>query len=204
MNKTFKELPADIAIFKNLPTDLHHCIFSYMKPSVYNNLWFDLPWLDIIRFLGERYSFEELFDICNKNIPNECKLEIDDNAKHRIGMYLEKVKPFSMWGKRYIYFEDCIDEELAIDLLLDTIDSFINNENYTDEIMFTINCKYLSMYKYYNEIISFEEEEDRLKNTHLENIRLQENIYNHFTEKFQQDIIKNPSIDHFSISNENS
>ena len=173
-----------------------------MKPSVYNNLWFDLPWLDIIRFLGERYSFEDLYDICNKNIPDECKLEIDDSKMHSVGMYLEKVKP-SVWGKRYIYFEDCIDEELAIDLLLDTIDSFINNEKYTDQIMFTINCKYLSMYKYYDEIITLAEKEDRLKNTHFENIRLQENIYNHFTKKFQQDIIKNPSIDHFSISNEN-
>tara|TARA_Y100001970_G_C14257529_1_gene876574 strand:+ start:2073 stop:2702 length:630 start_codon:yes stop_codon:yes gene_type:complete len=144
----FRNIPYHLNIFQNLPDELHHEIYSYIIYDVYNSLWYDINWYDIIRNIGENDGYEYIMDryndmiknnmIKNDIINNDDNLLIDDCDKHDVGMYLEKVKP-SIWGKRYVYFEDDINEDKATKLIIDSVDKYINSDKYNNKDLFDFN-----------------------------------------------------------------
>lgn len=170
----FAQLPTELQIYKQLPTDLHHKIYEYIIYDVYNAAWFNIDWFDIINYVGYTncLGFEYIMDNYNsmitkylseKNKQNEknnhnkqnikkkydtewLDLRIDDHDKHTVGMHLEKVKR-SIWGKRYIYFEDEINQDLASELILKRIDKYIESKLYNNKNLFYFNIDLLFLSK---------------------------------------------------------
>lgn len=148
----FQKLSNDLKIFHKLPYELHHMIYSYIIYDVYNSLWYDINWYDVIINVGVNNGYEYIMDrfntmiknnmIKNNMIKNDDKLLIDDCDKHDVGMYLEKVKA-SIWGKRYVYFEDDIDEDKAVNLIIYSVDKYIDSDKYNSKELYDFNLHLL-------------------------------------------------------------
>lgn len=141
---TKERFPNELKIFHQLPNELHHEIYSYIICDVYNSLWYDYEWYNIINYIGANNAtgFEYIMDKFNDMINDNSDLKITDGDKHDVGMYLEKVKP-SIWGKRYIYFEDCIDEDKASKLICDKVDKYIYSNECNTMKLFNFNLDLL-------------------------------------------------------------
>jgi hypothetical protein len=198
----FAQLPNDIEVFKQLPTDLHHKIYEYIIYDVYNAVWFNLDWFDIINYVGytnclgfeyimdkynnmlvevfheknkdKDYSLDPYYHINNSYVNDWIDLSINDDDKHDVGMFLEKVKP-SIWGKRYIYFEDEINQDLASELILKKIDKFIESKLYNNKHLFYFNIDLLflskNLEKYEMEIYNSKEIQNNVEDK-IENIKI--------------------------------
>ena len=147
---TKDKLSNDLKIFHQLPYELQHEIYSYIIYDVYNALWYDYDWYDIINYIGQNNGtgFEYIMDKFNDELlkNDNSDLEITDGDKHDVGMYLEKVKP-SIWGKRYIYFEDGIDDDKATELIYDKVNKYIYSNEYNTMLLFNFNLDLLFLYE---------------------------------------------------------
>ena len=86
-----------------------------------------------------------MIDIINRNIPE--KYERTTSEMYDIGMYEEKVKR-SIYGKRYIWIEDCVDDKKAVNLIINKIDKYLCSEDYDVKKMFNINFNLISFYDF--------------------------------------------------------
>ena len=77
---TFNEyyLGEDLKIFKNLPKDLHHNIYEYIKYDVYNSEYYDYNWYNNLHYLCRQYYVETMIDIINRNIPEKYGITVGD------------------------------------------------------------------------------------------------------------------------------
>ena len=157
---TFNEkyLDEDLKIFKNLPKELQHSIYDYIKYDVFNSEYYDhYNWYDNLHYLCRGYCLEMIFNIINKNVPE--KYKITDSEMYSVGMYEEKVKP-SIWGKRYIWFEDCVDDEKAVNLIINKIDKYLCSEEYDVKKMFNINFNLVSLIEYDDSDSDYNDDEE--------------------------------------------
>ena len=132
----------DIEIFKNLPHEIQSYIYEYLKYDVFNSLYYDYNWHDNLIYLCKESFVETMIDILNENLPED--KEITENEMYDVGLYQEKVKP-SVYGKRHIWMEDCVDNVKATNLLIDRIDEYICSEKYNSKKMFNINVKLVTL-----------------------------------------------------------
>ena len=132
----------DIEIFKNLPDEIQSYIYEYLKYDVFNSLFYDYNWYDKLMYLCNECFVETMIDILNENLPAEKK--ITESEMYDVGLYEEKVKR-SIFGKRYIWMEDCVDDTKATNLLIDRIDEYKCSEKYNSKKMFNINVKLVTL-----------------------------------------------------------
>tara|TARA_Y100000816_G_C26075818_1_gene566283 strand:- start:11 stop:616 length:606 start_codon:yes stop_codon:yes gene_type:complete len=141
MNKVkFNYIPDELQIFNKLPYDLHRYIYGFISYDVINSIFYKYNWYEIFEYIGNSYSYEYLIKKINCLLP---KLyfyiyEITDSDMYTVGFYEEKVKA-SIWGRRYIWYEDCINEENTIYLIIEKIDDYITSKHYNEEVLFKIN-----------------------------------------------------------------
>ena len=156
---TFNEyyLGEDLKIFKNLPKDLHHNIYEYIKYDVFNSEYYDYNWYNNLHYLCRQYYVETMIDIINKNIPE--KYGITTSEMYDIGMYEEKVKR-SIYGKRYIWIEDCVDDKKAVNLIINKIDNYVYSDDYDVKKMFNINFNLISLIEYDDSDSDYNDDEE--------------------------------------------
>jgi len=142
----------DIEIFKNLPDEIQSYIYEYLKYDVFNSLYYDYNWYDNLMYLCKESFVETMIDVLNENLPQD--KEITENEMYDVGLYQEKVKP-SVYGKRHIWMEDCVDNVKATNLLIDRIDEYICSEKYNSKKMFNINVKLVALIESDNKIIIY-------------------------------------------------
>jgi len=141
MNQPFKfnKLPSNLTYFNKLPYDLHRYIYGFIYTAVINSIFHDYNWFEIFEFIGYSYSYEYLIEKINHLLPNKTnKFLITNSDMYSVGFYEEKVKA-SIWGRRYIWIEDCINEENTINLLIEKIDDYVRSIDYNEEVLFKMN-----------------------------------------------------------------
>tara|TARA_B100000700_G_C14738257_1_gene711692 strand:+ start:123 stop:674 length:552 start_codon:yes stop_codon:yes gene_type:complete len=156
-NKEYLE--KDLKVFKNLPKELQHYIYDYIKYDVYNSEYSDYNWYDNLHYLCRGYCLETIFDIINKNVPK--KYEIKPEDMYDVGMYEEKVK-LSVWGRRYIWIEDVVDNEKAVNLIINRIDNYICSKDYDVKKMFNINFNLISLIEYDDSDSDYNDDENHV------------------------------------------
>ena len=142
MNKVkFNYIPDKLEIFNKLPYDLHRYIYGFISYDVINSIFYKYNWYEIFEYIGYSYSYEYLIEKINDLLPNKTdKFQITSSDMYSVGFYEEKVKA-SIWGRRYIWYEDCINEEKTINLLIEKIDDYIRSIHYNEEVLFKMNKK---------------------------------------------------------------
>ena len=136
MNQPFKfnKLPSNLTYFNKLPYDLHRYIYGFIYTAVINSIFHDYNWFEIFEFIGYSYSYEYLIEKINHLLPNKTnKFLITNSDMYSVGFYEEKVKA-SIWGRRYIWIEDCINEENTINLLIEKIDDYVRSIDYNEDL----------------------------------------------------------------------
>lgn len=159
----------DLEIFKNLPVELQHNIYEYIKYDVFIAMYSDYTWEKGLNYLFNQYYIECVISILNEHLHKD--YHINESEMYDIGMYEEKVKR-SIWGKRYIWMEDTVKNEDAIELITDKMNSYINSCNYNSFNLFNVYFKLISMIEY---IDDYEINDDCDKH-----IRFSEEVYNRF------------------------
>jgi hypothetical protein len=150
----FYKISSELEIFNKLPSDLHGYIYGFISYDVINSIFYKYNWYEIFEYIGYSYSYEHLIEKLNYLLPNKTdKFQITNSDMYSVGFYEEKVKA-SIWGRRYIWYEDCINEENTINLIIDKIDDYITSKHYNEEVLFKINKKISLLLK---EIIQDEE-----------------------------------------------
>jgi len=139
-------LKEDLKIFKNLPVELQHSIYDYIKYDVFNSEYYDhYNWYENLHYLCRGYCIEAIINIINKNIHEKYKITGSD--MYGIGMYEEKVRP-SILGRRYIWIEEGVNDEKAVNLIINTIDKYLCSDEYDVKKMFNINLNLISLVEY--------------------------------------------------------
>lgn len=146
----------DIEIFKNLPYEIQSYIYEYIKYDVFNSEYYDYNWYNNLHYLCRQYHVETIIDIINRNIPE--KYEITTSEMYDIGMYEEKVSR-SIYGKRYIWIEDCVHDKKAVDLIINKIDNYVYSEDYDVKKMFNINFNLICLIEYDDSDSDYNDEE---------------------------------------------
>ena len=135
----FNRLSYKLRIFKRLPCELHRYIYEFISYDVINSIFYKYNWYEIFEYIGYSYSYEHLIEKLNYLLPNKTdKFQITSSDMYSVGFYEEKVKS-SIWGRRYIWYEDCINEKKTIKLLVEKINYYIRSSEYKDEVLFEIN-----------------------------------------------------------------
>lgn len=154
-----KFLDEDLKIYTNLPKELQHNIYDYIKYDVFNSEYYDYNWYNNLHYLCRQYYVETMIDIINRNIPE--KYEITVGEMYDIGMYEEKVKR-SIYGKRYIWIEDGVDDEKAVNLIINKIDKYLCCEEYDVKKMFNINFNLVSLIEYDDSDSDYNDDENHV------------------------------------------